>query len=89
MLRVASTERRTNESILQEIGEMRGGLLLLKRAARQTMLFFGHVMRADDLHREGDYVGTWRGKEEEEEETAAEKADGGDHGGNLDGAWRN
>src|SRR6218665_808821 len=34
MLRVDCTERRTNEAILQEIGEMRGGLSLLLRATR-------------------------------------------------------
>ena len=49
MLRVAWTESITNESILQELGEVRGDLSLLQRATRQTMMFFGHVMRADGL----------------------------------------
>ena len=42
-------KQRTNESILQEMGEMRGSLSLLQRAKRQTMMFFGNVMRVDGL----------------------------------------
>ena len=38
---------RTNEPILQKIGEMRGGLSLLQRATSQKM----YVMRADDLEK--------------------------------------
>src|SRR6218665_1031884 len=52
MLRVAWTERRTNELILQEIGKMRGDLSLLQKAIRPKMMFFGHVMGADGLEKE-------------------------------------
>src|SRR6218665_2280526 len=51
-LRVAWTERRTNELILQEIWKMRGDLSLLQKAIRPKMMFFGHVMRADGLEKE-------------------------------------
>src|SRR6218665_1315631 len=52
MLKNAWTERRTNESILQEIGEMREGLSLLERATRQKMMRFEHVMRTNGLEKE-------------------------------------
>src|SRR6218665_1668672 len=52
MLRVTWGEKRTNESILQEIEEMRGGLTLLQRTTRHTMMFFVHVMRANGLEKE-------------------------------------
>src|SRR6218665_1196791 len=52
MLRVAWTERRTNEAILQEIGAMRGGLSLLQRATKQKMMILEHMMRANGLEKE-------------------------------------
>src|ERR1700733_12711757 len=52
MLKVSWTERRTNESILQEIGHLRGSLTLGQRAERQKLMFFGHVMRADGMEKE-------------------------------------
>src|ERR1700733_6328717 len=52
MLKVSWTERRTNESILKEIGHLRGSLSLGQRAARQKLIFFGDVMRADGLEKE-------------------------------------
>src|ERR1700733_13050358 len=52
MLRVSWTEKRTNVSILQEIGQLRGNLTLGQRAARQKLMFFGHVMRSDGLEKE-------------------------------------
>ena len=41
MLRVSWTEKRTNESILMEIGQARGVLSLRQMAAKQKMMFFG------------------------------------------------
>src|SRR3984885_4766589 len=52
MLRVSWTEKRTNVSILQEIGQLRGNLTLGQRAARQKLMFFGHVMRSDGQEKE-------------------------------------
>ena len=52
MLRVAWTEKRTNEHILEEIGHLRGDMTLRQRAARQKLMYFGHVMRADGLEKE-------------------------------------
>src|SRR6218665_1567946 len=52
MLRVAWTERRTNEAILQEIGAMRGGLSLLQIATKLKMMILEHVMRANGLEKE-------------------------------------
>src|SRR6218665_305770 len=52
MLRVALTERRTNEAILQEIVAMRGGLSLLQRATKQKMMISEHVMRANGPEKE-------------------------------------
>src|SRR6218665_2010815 len=52
MLSLAWTERRTNEAIVQEIGEMRGGFLLLQRATKQKMMILEHVMRANGLEKE-------------------------------------
>jgi len=45
-LRVSWTEKRTNESILMEIEHARGDMSLRHRAAKQKMMFFGHMMRA-------------------------------------------
>ena len=42
--RVSWTEKRTNESIPMEIGRARGNISLRQRAAKQKMMFFGHVM---------------------------------------------
>src|SRR6218665_710121 len=50
ILRVAWTERRTNKSILQGIGEMGGGLSLLQN--HKTEVVLRHVMRADGLEKE-------------------------------------
>jgi len=52
MLRVSWTEKRTNESILRAIGRARGDLSLRQRAAKQKMMFFGHVMRADGMEKD-------------------------------------
>jgi len=52
MLRVSWTEKRTNESILMEIGQARGVLSLRERAAKQKMIFFGHVMRANSMEKD-------------------------------------
>ena len=52
LLRVPWTENRTNVYILQKIGQLRGNKSLRRRAARQKMRFFGHVMRADGLEKE-------------------------------------
>jgi hypothetical protein len=52
VLRTPWIEKRTNESILQEIGQSRGNMSLGQRAARQKMAFFGHVMRANGLEKE-------------------------------------
>src|SRR6218665_3574639 len=80
MLRVAWTEKRTNESILQELGELRGGLSLLQKATRQKMSF-----RARNEGGERDDVGVRRG--EDKERTAKEEVHEGDRptGGNGDG----
>src|SRR6218665_870121 len=78
MLRVAWTVKKTTESILQELGEIREGLSLLQRATRQKMMFFGHVMRADRRFGERDDADMRRG--------------GGGGGGGVDdrrkGGWR-
>src|ERR1700733_8690320 len=37
---------------LQEIGHLRGNLTLGQRAARQKLMFFGHVTRTDGLENE-------------------------------------
>ena len=52
MLRVSWTEKRTNESILKEIGHLRGSMTLGQRAIRQKMAYFGHVMRANGMEKE-------------------------------------
>src|SRR6218665_1717044 len=52
MLRVALTERRTNEARLQEIVAMRGGLSLLQRATKQKMMISEDVMRANGPEKE-------------------------------------
>src|ERR1700733_6545060 len=38
--------------VKQEIGQLRGNLTLGQRAARQKLMFFGHVMRSDGLEKE-------------------------------------
>src|SRR6218665_1069352 len=55
MQRVSWTEKRTNESILMEIGHARGNMSamsLRQRAAKQKMMFFGHVMQANSMENE-------------------------------------
>ena len=52
MLRVSWTEKRTNESILMEIGRARGDMSLRQRAAKQKMTFCGHVMRANSMEKD-------------------------------------
>ena len=37
-------EKRTNELVLQEIGELRGDMTLNQRATRQKLMYFGHVL---------------------------------------------
>src|SRR6218665_4008007 len=49
MLMISWTEKRTNESILMVIGKARGVLSLRQRAAKQKMMFFSHVMRANGI----------------------------------------
>jgi len=51
MLRVSWTEKRTNESILMEIGHARRDMSLRQRAAKQKLTFFGHTMRANCMER--------------------------------------
>src|SRR6218665_494778 len=46
MLKVSWTEKRTNESIMMEIGHARGDISLRQRAAKDKLVFFGHVMIA-------------------------------------------
>src|ERR1700757_5133302 len=52
MLRISWTEKRTNVSVLQEIGEMRGELTLQDKATKQKLMYFGHVMRSNGLEKE-------------------------------------
>jgi hypothetical protein len=52
MLRVPWTAKRTNVSVLQEIGQMRGKLTLQEKATRQKLMYFGHVMRTNGLEKE-------------------------------------
>ena len=52
MLGVSWTEKRTNESVIQEMGQLRGDLTLQQRAIRQKLMYFGHVMRAEGLEKE-------------------------------------
>jgi len=72
MLRVSWTEKRTNESILMEIGQARGDLSQRQRTAKQKMLFFGHMMRANGLEKEMMLACGERRRSSEEE------MDGGD-----------
>ena len=51
MLRISWTERRTNASVIQELGKLRGDLTLQQRAIKQKMIYFGHVMRADGMEK--------------------------------------
>ena len=52
LLGISWTEKRTNESVIQEIGQLRGDLTLQQRAIRQKLMYFGHVMRAEGLEKE-------------------------------------
>jgi hypothetical protein len=52
LLRISWTEKRTNVSVLQEIGQLRGDMTLQQRAIRQKLTYFGHVMRADGMEKE-------------------------------------
>src|SRR6218665_1764158 len=52
MLRVSWTKKRTNESILMEIGHERGDMSLRQRAAKQKLMFFGHMMRANGMEKD-------------------------------------
>jgi hypothetical protein len=49
MLRISWTEKRTNESVLEEIGEE---LTLQCRASEQKLSYFGHVVRACGLEKD-------------------------------------
>ena len=51
-LRISWTEKRTNVSVLQQIGQMRGKLTLQEKATRQKLMYFGHVMRTSGLEKE-------------------------------------
>ena len=51
-MRVSWTEKRTNESMLMEIGHARGVLSLRQRAVKQKMMFFGHVMQANGMEKD-------------------------------------
>ena len=51
LLGITWSEKRTNESVLQEIGELRGDMTLNQRATRQKLMYFGNVMRADGLEK--------------------------------------
>src|SRR6218665_3146553 len=52
MPRVSWTENRTNESIMKEIGHARGDMSLRQRAAKQKLVFFGQVTRANDMEKD-------------------------------------
>jgi hypothetical protein len=52
LLGISWKERRTNESVIQELGHLRGDMTLLQRIIKQKMMYFGHVMRADGLEKE-------------------------------------
>ena len=52
MLRVFWTEKRTNESVLMEIGQAKKVLSLRHWAAKQKMMLFGHVMRANGMEKD-------------------------------------
>jgi len=52
MLRVSWTKKRTNESILMEIGHERGDMSLRQRAAKQKLMFYGHMMRANGMEKD-------------------------------------
>src|SRR6218665_789278 len=67
-------EKRTNESILMEIGQARGDLSLRQRAAKQKMMFFGHVCEQMVWKR----IRCWYAVREEEREADRER-----------GGWRN
>jgi len=72
------TERRTNESILQEIGEIRR-CLVIDTESHKTEDDVFRARNEGGWSGEGDDVGVWRG-----EETAKENVDGGDSGRNGD-----
>src|SRR6218665_2406836 len=54
MLRVSWTEKSTNESIslLVEIGHARRDMSMRQRAAKQKLMFFGHMMRANGMEKD-------------------------------------
>src|SRR6218665_788621 len=54
MLRVSWTEKSTNESIslLVEIGHARRDMSLRQRAAKQKLMFYGHMMRANGMEKD-------------------------------------
>ena len=51
LLGISWKERRTNESVLQDIGQLRGDMSLLQMIIKQKLMFFGHVMRTDGLEK--------------------------------------
>ena len=51
-LRISWTEKKTNVSVLQQMGQMRGKLTLQEKATRQKLMYFGHVMRTSGLEKE-------------------------------------
>ena len=64
MLRVSWTDRRTNASIIEEIGS---GTTLLNQALKQKLSYFGHVVRADGLEK-SLMLGMGEGKKTEEDQ---------------------
>jgi len=71
MLRVSWVEKITNQSILMEIGHAQGDLSLRQRAAKQKMMFFCHVRRANSMEKNM----MQRGKKKER--PSGEEVDGG------------
>ena len=51
LLGISWREKRTNASVIQEIGQLRGDLTLQQRAIRQKLMYFGHVMRAEGMEK--------------------------------------
>ena len=66
-------EKRTNESVSQEIGELRGDMTLNQRATRQKLMYLGHVMHADGLEK----ALIWCVGRVEEKRTTKDQMDGG------------
>jgi len=69
------TEKRTNESILMDIGQRRGDVSLRQRAAKQLS---GHVMRANGLKNEMMLAGM-QGRKTEERSSEEETDEGNAH----------